>query len=80
MISTLQQHVNRKKAVLDNQSLELKPYPDVLVREEILRKKEGQIFKISGTLKYVYAFAMIPSLNWYYLEKVELRNFLNNVQ
>ena len=78
LISSLQQNMNRKKGVQDNRSLDLKPYPDSFIRDQILNRKEGLIFEVKGAREYIYAFALIPSLNWHYLEKVELRNLLAN--
>ena len=76
VVSTRQQGANRKEVVLDNRSLDLKLYPDSFIRKQILRRKQGQIFRIVGNQGYVYAFARLPSVNWYYLEVVELSKLL----
>ena len=78
LISTRLQDINRRETTLINESVELKKYPDKDLFKQILIRQRGQVIKDYGPRKFIYAFALIPSLDWYYLEKIQFQDLLEH--
>ncbi len=73
LISTRFQKRNKRGSVLSDYTLKIEPYPQHQVRSEVVSRKHGQFTLNEDGREFVYAFAEIQTLGWYYLVKIEAK-------